>query len=261
VAHHLRAAAAIWREDGTLLLGWRLVVKLVSPVGNLGIHILYEKDLTPEIPPVEPQVAATIRLGTADDIGAVLALQGLPGAQPSPGVGPDGEIGRIEDRGTHLQRLKYLDRLHRGETCFLVFVGQELAAFDWMCRQWGEAIPGFPIILEADEFYGAEAFTAPIWRGLDLHKFVNNYMLRFAQRLGCRRCYTTADLLTWRSHRNLRRLGWRVLGMVLWFRLRGTGKVFAVRLKGQIDVFARAHCPARIDALMRRLGEGASRPI
>jgi hypothetical protein len=250
LARYSRATAATFREDGPLLLLWRILVKLVSPIGRLGVSVLYEKDLTLEIPPVEARVPATIRHGTEEDIDAVLALQGYT-------LGAEIDEGEI----TFEQRRIYLDRLRRGETCFLVFVDSELVAFDWMCRQWGEAIPGFPIILDPGEFYGAEAFTATVWRGLDLHKFVNNSMLRFAQSIGCHRCYTMADLVTWRSHRNLRRLGYDVLGVVLWFRLKGTQKVLVLRLQGQIDLFARAHCPARIDALMRRLGGDASHPV
>jgi GNAT superfamily N-acetyltransferase len=223
---------------------WRVIVKLVSPLGDLGINILYAKDLTAEIPPVAPRVAATIRLGTEADVEALLTLQ-----RYKPGDDETGE-----------QRSKYLDRLRRGETCFLVCVGSELVAFDWMCRQWGEAIPAFPIVLDPGECYGAEAFTSPLWRGLGLHKYVNNYMLRFAQSLGCRRCYTTADLVTWRSRRNLRWLGWQVFGVVLWCQLWRTGKVFAFRLMGDIDVFARAQSAERIDALMRRLSADVSRP-
>lgn len=261
LARYRRATSAAIRENGPLLLLWRMLVKLVSPIGSLGIDVLYEKDLAPEISPVEARVPATIRHGTEADIDAVLALQGYAVARAGSFADPGGEGARIdEDQRTREQRRIYLDRLHRGETCFLVYVEEELVAFDWMCRQWGEAVPGFPIILEPGEFYGAEAFTAPLWRGLDLHKFVNNSMLRFAQSVGCHRCYTIADLLVWRSHRNLRRLGYDLLGMVLWFQPKGIQKVFAIRLKGQIDLLARAHCPARIDALMRRLGSGASRP-
>ena len=244
VARAGRAAVATWREDGLGLLMWRLLVKLASPIGELGIHILYQKDLTAEIAPVQPRVAATIRLGTEADVDALLALQQYGANNPK----------------TPEQRGKYLNRLHRGETLFLVYVGAELAAFDWMCRQWGEAIPGFPIVLEPGEFYGAEAFTSPLWRGLDLHKFVNNHMLRFAQSLGCHRCYTMADLVTWRSHRNLRRLGYQVLGVLAWLRLRRRDKVLACRLKGNIDVFSRAQSPVHIEALMRRIGGDASRP-
>src|SRR5579862_6973546 len=154
LARYSRATAATLREDGPLLLLWRILVKLVSPIGRLGVYILYEKDLTLKIPPVEARVPATIRQGTEEDIDAVLALQGY-------------SLGAESDEGerTLKQRTIYLDRLRRGETCFLVFVDSELVAFDWMCRQWGEAVPGFPIILEPGEFYGAEAYTAPLWRG------------------------------------------------------------------------------------------------
>lgn len=244
MARFARNTVATFREDGLWLLLWRIIVKLVAPIGELGVHILYEQNLTSPIAPVEPRVAATIRLATETDVEALLRLQRyMPG-----------------DDATDEQRGKYLERLRRGETCFLVYVRCDLAAFDWMCRQWGEAIPGFPIVLDPDEFYGAEAFTSPLWRGLDLHKFVNNYMLRFGQSAGCRRCLTIVDLVTWRSHRNLRRLGWRLLGVVLWFRPRWTAKVLAFRLMGDIDVFARAQSAEHIDALRHRLGAGAWRP-
>ena len=247
--------AAMMREDGLLLLLWQILVKLASPIGILGVHLLYDKDLTSVIPPVAPRVPAAIRLATESDVGAVLELQGYRTVRATASSASNSECdGFAEDEETQEERLKYIGRLRRGEICFLVFVGTELVAFDWMCRQWGEALPGLPIILDDGEFYGAEAFTAPNWRGLDLHKFVNNYMLRFAQSVGCHRCYTTAELEMWRSHRNLRRLGYRLLGIVLWFWPNGAKKVFAFRLKGEIDILARAQCPARIEALRRRAG-------
>src|SRR5258707_10768746 len=76
LARYSRTIAATLREDGPFLLLWRILVKLVSPIGVLGIHVLYEKDLAAEIPPVEARVPATIRYGTEDDIDSVLALQG-----------------------------------------------------------------------------------------------------------------------------------------------------------------------------------------
>ena len=108
-----------------------------------------------------------------------------------------------------------------------------------MCRKWGEAVRGYPVIPLPNEVYGAEAFTAPAWRQRDLHKLLNNAILRFAQSIGCDRALTMAHLETWRSHRNLRRLGWQVSGIVLWLVLRKSNKIMMFRLWGEWDMLFR----------------------
>ena len=197
--------------------------------------------MTSPIAPVEARVAATIRPAIEADVEALLRLRWyMPG-----------------DETTDEQRGKYLQRLRRGETCFLVYVGCDLAAVDWVCRQWGEAIPGFPIVLDPDEFYGAEAFTSPLCRGLDLHRQLHASLWPKRRLPPLPHDGGSGDL---GSHRNLRRLGWRLLGVVLWFRPRWTDKVLAFRLMGDIDVFARVQSAEHIDAPRHRLGAGATHP-
>jgi len=231
MTHYGRALIDGLREDGLLVLLWRILVKLASPLGSIGIDILYERDLTTEIQPVRARVDATLRHATEADIDAIIALRGPYTRDGAPAIPDDDEVAELRE--------VYRGRLRRGETCLLAFVGSEIVAWDWMCRKWGEAVPFHPVVLLPDEFYGAEAFTAPAWRQRDLHKLLNNAMLRYAQSSGCRRGLTMANLEVWRSQRNLRRLGWLVSGIVFWFEPRRGKKVLLIKLWGEIDVLFR----------------------
>src|SRR5271166_6726766 len=95
-------------EDGLPLLLWRILVKLVSPLARIGIDLLYERDLTGEIPLVKARVEATLRHATEADVDAIIALRGpIRGHPVRPSQeGPQDAFGSAEEGEAEL-REKY----------------------------------------------------------------------------------------------------------------------------------------------------------
>ena len=75
LTHYGRRLAGGLPQNRLLVSLWRLLVKLVSPLGHIGIDVLYERDLTTEIPPVKARVEATLRHATEADLDAIIALR------------------------------------------------------------------------------------------------------------------------------------------------------------------------------------------
>ena len=240
LSYYTREAYDIWRDNGALVLLWRILVKLVAPLGELSMEILYERDLTDEIAPLPARANVTIREASAADIDAMLRLEGLPVVrdESGPEVVQSPAAAEAIEQAAFFRGL-YKDRLDRGESCILGFVGSELTHTNWLCRQAGEAIPGYPIVLLPDEVYETDAFTAARWRRWGIHKFTHNEMLRRARAWGCRRVYTMANFARRRSRLGSLRLGYRLYGALLYFVPRGSEHIYIFRLRGRLDILLR----------------------
>ena len=249
LTYYWRQSINAFRDVGWKLLFWKVLVKLVAPLGELSIEILYEKDLTPEIAPLPSRLDVTIREASEDDIDLILALEGLPLEGHAVLQNPSGETQQIDETEVSLIGKQYRERLSRGEKCFLAFAGPELVHSNWLCRKWGEAVPGHPVILLPGEIYETDAFTAPAWRGWGLQKFVHNEILRYGRSVGCHRAYTMANLYKVRSRRGTLSLGYRLYGVLLYFLPRRIERVFLVRLRGRWDVLFREGFTRGPDAL------------
>jgi len=240
LSYYTREAYAIWRDNGALVLLWRIMVKLVSPLGELSMEILYERDLTDEIAPLPARASVTVREASTADIDAILRLERLSvaGDESGPEVVQTAGAAEVIEEAAFFRGL-YEDRLERRESCFLGFVGAELAHVNWLCRQAAEAIPGYPIVLLPGEAYETDAFTARQWRRWGIHKFVHNEMLRQARAWGCHRAYTMANFARRRSRLGSLRLGYRLYGALLYFIPRGSEHIYIIRLRGRLDVLLR----------------------
>jgi len=240
LSYYAREAYDIWRNNGALVLLWRILVKLVAPLGELSMEILYARDLTDEIAPLPARVYVTIREASAADIDAMLRLEGLPvaGDESGPEVVQSPAAAEAIKEAVFFRRL-FEERFERGENCLLGFVESELAHVNWLCRRAAEAIPGYPIVLLPDEAYETDAFTAPRWRRLGIHKFAHNEMLRRARAWGCRRAYTMANFARRRSRLGSLRLGYRLYGALLYFVPRGSEHIYIFRLRGRLDILLR----------------------
>jgi len=53
----------------------------------------------------------------------------------------------------------YLDRLRRGELCFLAMCGTAIAHVNWICFSFAEALPEHPIRLQPGEVFTTDAIT------------------------------------------------------------------------------------------------------
>ena len=236
--YYAREAYDIWRDNGTIVLLWRILVKLVAPLGELSMEMLYDRDLTDEIAPLPARANVIIREASAADINAILRLEGLPIADDETGSEVTQAPPKAIEEVAFFRRL-FAERLECRESCFLGFIGPELAHVNWLCWRAAEAIPGYPIVLLPDEAYETDAFTAPRWRRWGIHKYVHNEMLRRARTRGCRRAYTMANFARRRSRLGSLRLGYRLYGALLYFVPRGTEHIYIFRLRGRLDILLR----------------------
>ncbi len=182
---------------------WQLARKGAAPIGDLCCALLFERSLTDPAPSVPNTLGASIRLATEDDVDTICELY-------------------AGDSWLWLgSRDLYLDRLRRGERCFLAFVDGVLAHVNWTCFQWGDALPGLPLRLRPGGVYTTDAFTPPPFRGKGVHALVLGRMLDDARAAGARHAYTLGQLDRPDAHKALLALGWREIGRVVYFQGRG----------------------------------------
>lgn len=198
---------------------WTWLRAGISPIGELTCAIFFERSLATPVAGGDNKLNASIRLASDDDIDAICRLY----------AGDEWLwLGRSpEDRSA---RALYLDRLRRGEQCYIASVGGEIAHVNWTCFSWGDALPGNPIRLRAGEVYTTDAFTPPPFRGKGVHAFVLGTMLNEARKRGATHAFTLGQVDRPAALTGLQALGWRECGRVLYFLLRGRDRaVFLLR--------------------------------
>jgi GNAT superfamily N-acetyltransferase len=224
-------------DSVSLPLAWALAIAL-APFGKITFEMLLERDLSVPVEPVSPQVPVAIREADEADLDAITALYSQDdylylGDEPAAPSGSGQYV--VEPKA----RAQYYDRMARGEKCFLALAGKEIVHVNWICFSWGDAVPGYPIFLLADEVYTTDAFTARKFRGQDIHAMVLGHMLRYAQSRGSCRAYTITRLDRRASFVAFRRLRWCVTGRFLCFVPRGSERSWLLRLSGKIDPLLR----------------------
>jgi len=231
-----REIASTLRYDGISILLWRVLVKLVRPFGWLSIQILFDMDIAVELKAAHLPADLVIREASEADLDAIVDvyLQGEAEAASTDDSEADQAAPTESDEYDEYYDI-YLERLRRGEKCFLGFVGNEIVHVNWTCRTWCEAIEGHPVILLPGEVYTTDAVTKPTWRGRGIHEAVLAAMLISAQRDGRDRAYTMTNLTKVSSRKGLRRLGWKVYGVLLCFVPRIFDRIWIFRLRGQMD--------------------------
>lgn len=198
---------------------WQWSKRMTASIGELTCALFYERSLTEPVRPPANPLGASIRLAEESDLDTICQLYA-----DDPwlwlGDGPRDEAARG----------LYLDRLRRGERCFLAFVDGVLAHANWTCFTWGDALPGHPIRLLPGEIYTTDAFTPPAFRGKGVHGLVLGTMLDQARRQGARHAYTLGQVDRPDAHKGLRALGWQECGRVYFFLPRGAvGTPFMLR--------------------------------
>ena len=202
--------------------------RALAPLGELGCDVLLERSLDDELPAVNPDVDVTLRFALPADIDEICRMY-----EPDPFLyigDPSPSPGSFE-RAREL----YLDRLKRGELCFLATVEGVIAHVNWICFQWGEALPEHPIRLHAGEIYTTDALTPAAFRGRGLHPFVLRSMLAYARQRGFRHAYTLARIDRTGSLKGLYALGWKECGRVVYFLRRGRTKAWFVWRRGNVE--------------------------
>ena len=206
----------------------RAAGRALGPFGELGCDVLLERSLLDEIPAVPPHPEVSLRLAGTADLEEITRLYSsdpwlyiLEGPTLREGVGRAREL--------------YLERLERGELCFLATSHGAIAHVNWSCFAWAEALPEHPIRLRDGEVYTTDAITLPEFRGKGLHAFVLHAMLENARGRGIRHAYTLARVDRTDTFKGLFELGWKECGRVIYFLPRGRTRAWFLSRSGNIE--------------------------
>jgi GNAT superfamily N-acetyltransferase len=201
---------------------------VLSPFGKVFVFFLYKKDMAEPLAPFEARVPIRVEPARPEEIEDVARIEG-------------------EDEELLAQ---FRDRARRGQICYVAWVGDERVAYDWACPR-PEPIPGGIMSVGAGEVYCTDAFTAPAWRGNNIHPALNYAMLEGVQDAGYRVAYTMVSALNPSSWKVVRRVGWRPAGVFLYYKGHRSPWPRVLRLYGSLYpcVFARRlRRPARTGA-------------
>ena len=221
------------RANGTFGLNigaWlaRKSVRALERWGDLGCDVLLERSLQQDLPSFAPPDEATLRLAEPADIDEISRLYS---ADPWLYI-LDGPRKPGDDQKA---RELYLDRLRRGELCFLAICDKAIAHVNWICFSFAEALPEHPIRLRPGEVFTTDAITLPEHRGKGLHAFVLRAMLAHARERGDRHAYTLARVDRTDTFKGLFQLGWAECGRVIYFLPRGRTKAWFLWRRGKVE--------------------------
>jgi len=203
---------------------WNWLRAGASPFGELTCAIFFERSLAAPVTAEANRLDASIRLASEDDLDTICRLY----------AGDEWLwLGRSPD--DRLARGLYLDRLRRGELCYIASVAGEIAHVNWTCFSWGDALPGHPVRLRAGEVYTTDAFTPLPFRGKGLHAFVLGTMLNEARKRGARHAFTLGQLDRPAALTGLHALGWQECGRVVYFLPRGASRTPLLVRRGRTD--------------------------
>lgn len=211
----------------------RLFGRALAAWGELGCEVLLERSLLDDLPVVKPNAAATLRLAVPTDLDEITRLYASdPWLYIAEGPPTPGSYKKARDL--------YLDRLQRGELCFLAIVGDTIAHVNWICFAWGEALPSHPIRLRKGEVFTTDALTVSAFRGKGLHAFVLRAMLEHARARGDRHAYTLARVDRIHIYKGLFQLGWKICGRIIYFLPVGRSKAWFLWRQGKLEPLFRS---------------------
>ena len=218
-----------WRHRGLMGLGWRIVVKCVSPLGSLLLANLYERDLTQPIAPVRAKVEVTLAQATPADADALAVLTAR-----ADGLGSD----RIPSVADEITR-----RFERGNLCFVARIGPQIVHYNWVSLGWQNSLAGRFIVLPDDAAYCGGASTDEAWRGKAIHPAVHAMILRHLQTKGFRRAYTFAPFDNRPAWITVERMGWARSGVMMAFTPRWQARTRIWRVRGRLEPFVEVELP------------------
>jgi GNAT superfamily N-acetyltransferase len=206
----------------------RVSGRALSRWGELGCEVLLERSLQDDLPAVATTAEVTLRLAQPADLDEII---GMYSTDPWLYIGEWPPTPGSREKAREL----YLDRLRRGELCFLAMSGNAIAHMNWICFTWGDVLPEHPIRLKKGEVFTTDAFTPPAFRGKGLHAFVLRAMLAHARTRGDRHAYTLGRVDRTDTNPGLLRLGWRECGRMLYFLPWGGTKAWFLWRQGKLE--------------------------
>lgn len=229
----------IVRYDGLSILIWKTIAKLLSPLADVSIWVLFDVDLNGPVERKPAKIEVEILEATAADIDRIALFANqieVLGAEAEAVLsGTGGSLTPSHEREFVIDTFQ--ERFERGEKCFIAKVGSDIAHVNWICFSWGETIPGFNLELFPGEIYTTDGFTPVAYRGLRIHDAVNSEMLAFAKEAGYRRAYTFNSYDRPRARKALFRIGWKETGRLLHIGISGQDYIF--RISGNIQPLLR----------------------
>jgi RimJ/RimL family protein N-acetyltransferase len=177
---------------------FRALAQGLSRMGEAHVWLMFKKDLQQPLTPFQPKVPMAIELAEPsqmDELGTLFHPDDLEEAAEAAEA--------------------YRARFDVGAVCFVARVDGRIVAVDWLRVGAAVGIAEVPMVLQDDEVYGSDAYTAEAWRGRGIHPALNHAMLKYAQHRGYRIAYTTALADNASSLATLRRLGWTLSGTLL----------------------------------------------
>jgi hypothetical protein len=229
-------ASATLRYEGALVFLWRIVMKLLSPLGSFGIATLYEKDL--RYPIVDVRAKVDIIIIEATGLVDIERMMEVMASAPR-----GSRVIDVAEVRTHVREL-----LQRGAKCFIAKVGDEIVHYNWLIFHWADVLPIFSgggrfIVLNDDEAFCTNAYTVAAWRGRAVHAAVLHKMLVSLRAAGIRKAYTVVrndNKSSWKTHE---RLEWTVLGTVLYVKHRKMRRAWVCRTHGIASRFVATEKP------------------
>ena len=221
------------RNSRLLVRLWQGLTLAAAPFGELTLATLMDRSLADPLPEAGTDVDVTLRHAVEADMEAVCRLYSVDSW-----LYLGDSSGRSDSHAT--ARELYVDRLRRGEMCFLAISEGAIAHVNWLCSSWGDALPGHPIILRPGEVYTTDGLTTEPFRGKGLHAFVLRAMLEHARARGDKHAYTLARLDRTNAHKGLFQLGWSECGRVAYFLLHGGARPWFLWRKGDLDPLFRS---------------------
>lgn len=218
------------RYSGLRGLAWNAVERAVRPVAQVGLESICQKDLTGPLSDVSARVEIEISPATESDVDQLVDLVKSNWDGTSE-FGPYSELGF---------RATILDRMQRGQQCFVAKIGTDIVHYNWIAPDSEEAIAGTGLIAslaEGREAVCHDGFTVEAWRGRGIHPAVNNAMLRSLKASGYQTAYTVVGTLDRPSNITHHRLHWRFSGVMLYFISRRARRSHVWCLKGTLAPF------------------------
>jgi GNAT superfamily N-acetyltransferase len=167
------------------------------PLRRFELAIVYRKSLATQLAAFSPAADLVIGPASAEDVEQAARLS--------------------RDSSHRIEVFRW--RLQNNCICFVARAGSSPVGYVWMRYRSGRD-DGDLIDLSDGEVYHFDSYVADGWRGHRIHPALSSRLLLFDQSQGYSAAYTKVSAMNRRSQKTVRRVGWKLSGLVL--RVRGS---------------------------------------
>jgi hypothetical protein len=138
------------------------------------------------------------------------------------------ELERYALAGQHGLELSFLEQARRrGDRCYAMYEGEELAAYGWYARQSTPIDEHFVLHFDPAYTYMFKGYTVPAQRGKRLHAVAMCQALRAFAEQGCKGLVSYVASNNFASLKSTARVGYRIFGDLYLVRAAGRSLAFA----------------------------------